>query len=104
MFHPPFRDGETRNSNIETQCSFSVAMAWTQNAPLGDRVLYVEGKYDNKMMVRPKAPFLQAITGGSVLRKPDGPEAMRNTLLNQYCMISRTELLDFVLILKNKIR
>lgn len=59
---------------------FSVAMAWKQNAPRGDRVLYVEGKYDNKMMVRPTAPFLQLLSGGSVLRQPDGPEAMRQTL------------------------
>jgi len=59
---------------------FSVAMAWIKNPPIGDRVLYVEGKNDNQMMVRPKSPLFQALTGGAVLRKPDGPEAMRNTL------------------------
>jgi len=58
---------------------FSVAMAWIKNAPIGDRVLYVEGMYDNQMIVRPKG-MLQLIAGPSVLRKPDGPEAMRNTL------------------------
>jgi len=31
---------------------FSVAMAWTRNAPQGDRVLYIEGKYENNMLVR----------------------------------------------------
>jgi hypothetical protein len=59
---------------------FCVAMAWTRNAPVGDRVLYDEGGYGGKMIVRPKSAFLQAITGGAVLRKPDGPDAMKNTL------------------------
>jgi len=58
---------------------FSVAMEWVRNAPIGDRVLYVEGKYENMMMVRPKGPLLQLLAP-YVLRKPDGPEAMRNTL------------------------
>ena len=60
---------------------FSVAMQWTRNAPLGDRVLYVEGKNDNNMLVRPANNFLRMLAGGAVTRKPDGPEAMRNTLL-----------------------
>ncbi len=59
---------------------FSVAMQWTRNAPLGDRLLYVEGKYDNNMMVRPANKFLRMLVDGAVLRKPDGPDAMRNTL------------------------
>jgi len=59
---------------------FSVAMHWTRNAPLGDRVLYVEGKNDNNMLVRPANKFLLMLAGGAVSRKPDGPEAMRNTL------------------------
>lgn len=59
---------------------FSVAMAWTTNAPIGDRVLYVEGKYDNNMLVRPKSPLLQMVVGGQVSRPPDGPEAMKSTL------------------------
>jgi hypothetical protein len=58
---------------------FSVAMEWVKNAPLGDRVIYVEGKYDDMMMVRPKGSLLQLLAP-YVLRKPDGPEAMRNTL------------------------
>lgn len=58
---------------------FSVAMAWTKNAPIGDRVLYVEGKYDDQMLVRPASPLLRALAG-SVKRKPDGPDAMKNTL------------------------
>jgi len=59
---------------------FSVAMVWVKNAPIGDRLLYVEGQNDGQMLVRPKSPLLQMLAGGSVLRKPDGPEAMRNTL------------------------
>ena len=59
---------------------FSVAMNWITNSPIGDRILYVEGKHDNNMIVRPKAKLLQMITGGAVLRKPDGAEAMKNTL------------------------
>ncbi len=59
---------------------FSVAMAWTKNSPLGDRLVYVEGKRNNQMLVRPKSPLLQMLVGPSVLRQPDGPDAMRNTL------------------------
>lgn len=59
---------------------FSVAMQWTRNPPLGDRVLYVEGKFDNNMLVRPANSFLRMLTGGAVQRKPDGADAMRNTL------------------------
>jgi hypothetical protein len=59
---------------------FSVAMAWTKNAPKGDRVLYVEGLYDNKMLVRPTNPIARALVGGMVTRAPDGEEAMASTL------------------------
>ncbi len=58
---------------------YSVAMAWTpETAPIGDRVLYVEGKYNGQMLVRPKG-FLGRLVG-TVARDPDGPAAMRNTL------------------------
>lgn len=64
---------------------FSVAMHWTQNAPTGDAILYVQGQYQNdegqsQMLVRPASTFLQKLTGGSVLRLPDGKDAMKNTL------------------------
>jgi len=59
---------------------FSVAMEWTVNAPVADRILYVEGKYGDQMLARPKSPLLQALVGGHVSRPPDGPEAMKNTL------------------------
>lgn len=64
---------------------FSVAMAWKVNPPVGDKLVYVDGKFrDNKgksrMVVRPKSGFLQALVGGSVLRLPDCKDAMKNTL------------------------
>jgi len=59
---------------------FSVAMKWVRNAPIGDRILFVEGQHNNNMIVRPKGGLLQMLTGGYVFRKPDGPDAMKNTL------------------------
>lgn len=64
---------------------FSVAMTWTENAPTGDKILYVEGRYRDdqgrsQMVVRPASGFLQAVTGGSVKRLPDGKDAMKSTL------------------------
>ena len=64
---------------------FSVAMAWTKNAPLADRLIYVEGLYKDadgksQMLVRPKGGFAQLLAGKSVLRAPDGKDAMRQTL------------------------
>ena len=57
---------------------FSVAMKWTQNAPLGDRIIYVEGKHDDQMLVRPRG-FLGDLVG-TFLRSPDSPPVMQNTL------------------------
>ncbi len=58
---------------------FSVAMNWTKNPPVGDRVLYVDGKYSGKMLVRPTNGFLRALAP-TVSRKPSGSDAMKNTL------------------------
>lgn len=58
---------------------FSVAMHWRKNPPLGDTVLYVEDKYDNKMLVRPTSPILRAMVPVAV-RSPDDAEALKNTL------------------------
>lgn len=58
---------------------YSVAMAWTpQTAPIGDRVVYVEGRYNNCMLVRPKGVLYNLI--GTQLRDPNSAEAMQNTL------------------------
>jgi hypothetical protein len=63
---------------------FSVAMVWTKNAPLGDRLLYVEGRYENgegvsRMLVRPKGGLARLVVGDSVLRVPTDPQAMQST-------------------------
>jgi len=59
---------------------FSVAMKWIENAPIGDRVLYVEGKNGNNMLVHPKYGWMRALAGKSVSRPPDCDEAMKSTL------------------------
>ena len=59
---------------------FSVAMAWAENAPIGDRLLYVDGRCDGQMLVRPASRWLRALAGGQVLRKPDDPTVRRNSL------------------------
>ena len=66
---------------------YSVSMMWrnTENGeplqmPMGDRALYIEGQWNNEMLVRPTSGFLQLLTGGVVRRKPTDPEVMKNTL------------------------
>ncbi|MCK5114407.1 MAG: DUF1571 domain-containing protein [Phycisphaerae bacterium] len=64
---------------------FSVAMLWIKNAPIGDSLVYVEGKYlddhdRTQMVVRPKNGLIQKLVGGSVKKLPDGREAMKKTL------------------------
>ena len=64
---------------------YSVAMEWTpQTAQRGDRVIYVEGKYDGQMLVRPTGMLGNLL--GTVKRAPDSPEAMQSTLrpVNQF--------------------
>jgi len=56
---------------------FSVVMTWTKNSPPGDRTIYVKGKYGDRMLVRPKG--LDWLVG-TVVRKPDAPDVMANTL------------------------
>lgn len=64
---------------------YSVAMAWTaETAGIGDRVLYVEGKYNDMMLIRLTGVWNKLV--GTAMRKPDGPQAMQNTLrpVNQF--------------------
>ncbi|MDP6635456.1 MAG: DUF1571 domain-containing protein [Phycisphaerae bacterium] len=73
---------------------FSVAMRWLDKTPkgalannqvkklyvpMGDRILYIEGKYDNKMVIRISNPLLRGLLG-TQKRPPDGTDAMKNTL------------------------
>ena len=55
----------------------SVAMHWTVNAPISDRVLYVEGSNDDQILLRPKGLLSWM---GTVRRQPDSPQVMANTL------------------------
>ena len=73
------RDQQTVEAAFRRQ-PFSVAMRWTENAPRGDRVLYVEGMWNGKMLVRPTSGFLRGLVGGQVLRDPTGKEVMESTL------------------------
>ncbi|MGC9455146.1 MAG: DUF1571 domain-containing protein [Phycisphaerae bacterium] len=57
---------------------FSVAMLWTENPPIADRLIYVENKYNGKMLVRPTG-ILGGLVG-TVTRDPTGEDVRRNTL------------------------
>ena len=59
---------------------FSIVMCWTKNSPPGDRALYVEGKYNGKMIVRPYGWLAQKLAGPTVTRDPESKEIMANTL------------------------
>ncbi len=59
------------------EAPFSVAMKWVQNSPIGDHALFVEGKYNDLMLVKPKG--MLAVMG-TVARDPKGRDAMANTL------------------------
>lgn len=78
--------GKEQHINVKfMETPYSIAMLWTKNPPLGDALVYVDGKFKNsknrsQMVVRPRNKFLQKLTGGSVLRIPDGRDAMKNTL------------------------
>ncbi len=57
---------------------FSVYMKWVRNIPAAERILYVEGKYNNKMLIKLKSSFLN-ILAGTVTREPDSKEVMEKT-------------------------
>ena len=57
---------------------FSVAMEWVKNVPLGDRVIYVEGKHNGMMLIRPKGIWKNIL--GTVARDPRSKQVMANTL------------------------
>ncbi|MCE5325714.1 MAG: DUF1571 domain-containing protein [Planctomycetaceae bacterium] len=62
------------------QSPFSVAMAWQTNPGQGDRVLYVQGKWNDKMIVRPTNALARALAGGSVAVDPRGKDARAASL------------------------
>ena len=59
---------------------FSVVMQWLTNAPMGDRMIYVKGKYNGNMIVKPKGALIVFTGGRSVMRNPEGKDVMANTL------------------------
>jgi hypothetical protein len=59
---------------------FSVVMAWIKNPARADRILYVKGKYNGQMLIRPHGWFAQRITGGTATRDPESKEVLANTL------------------------
>jgi hypothetical protein len=61
------------------QQPFSVAMKWTENPSQADRIIYVDGKYDNKMMVRPANGLIRALFP-AVLRDPRCKDAKAASL------------------------
>jgi len=87
---------------------FSVAMKWTKNAPMGDGLVYVEGKYKDKngrsqMIVRPANSFFRKLIG-SVKKLPDCKDAMKNTLkpCTEFGLLSSLENLRVVYELGHK--
>jgi hypothetical protein len=59
------------------QTPFSVFMQWTQNPLHAERLLYVEGKWNNQMLVNPSGLLSVA---GTVKLPPDGLQAMKDSL------------------------
>ena len=57
---------------------FSVAMEWTRNIPLGDRVIYIKGENNGMMLIRPKGIWKNLL--GTVARDPESKQVMANTL------------------------
>jgi hypothetical protein len=57
---------------------FSVAMEWLNNAPAGDVAIYVEGKNENKMLVRPKGVLKLLVPCARI--DPTGSQVMSYTL------------------------
>ncbi len=66
------------------EAPFSVLMTWTKNAPQGDRVLFIEGKYNGKMLVRPASPLLRKLAP-TVTRAVDGDDVRKTTLKPVNC-------------------
>jgi hypothetical protein len=56
---------------------FSVAMKWVENAPAADRLLFVQGAYEDKMLLRPNIVLLRGMT---VRKDPHAPDVMKQTL------------------------
>jgi hypothetical protein len=56
----------------------SVLFKWTAGARLADRVLYVDGENDGKMLARPSSAIARLVVGDVVSKDVDGAEARRS--------------------------
>jgi len=57
---------------------FCVSMRWMENAPIAERILYVNGKHGGQMLVQPKGLLGKLV--GTVKRSPDSADVRANTL------------------------
>ncbi|OAI53169.1 hypothetical protein AYO44_16250 [Planctomycetaceae bacterium SCGC AG-212-F19] len=53
----------------------SVFFNWVEGARLAERVLYVEGENDGKMLARPKGGLARIVAGDVTAREVNGPDA-----------------------------
>ncbi len=58
------------------EAPFAVFMKWVKNPGRADRVLYVKGRHDNKVLVKPSG-FLKILVPTHVKRAVDGPDAAK---------------------------
>lgn len=56
----------------------SVLMIWKEGARKAERVLYVEGENEDKMLVRPNGSIARLVAGDVTARPVDGPEAQQS--------------------------
>jgi hypothetical protein len=62
---------------------FSVHFTWLEHAKLAQKLLYVEGKNDNKMLVRPTGRFLGALVVSRAVDSADAKES-GHYLINEF--------------------
>lgn len=56
----------------------SVHFTWREGARLAEKVLYVEGENDGKMLARPRGLAARLVAGDIVARDVDGPDARQS--------------------------
>jgi hypothetical protein len=53
---------------------YSLLLRWREGAGKAERVLFVKGENNNKLLVRPNDPFVRQLMGDVMELDPDGPE------------------------------
>lgn len=71
----------------------SVYMRWLEGARNAERVLYVDGENDGKLLARPNGAFRRAVAGDVVLRDVDSAEARQSgrVTIDQFGLKKGTE-------------